>query len=150
MIVTTTTSVENRTITSYEGIVFGEVITGINVLKDIGAGLRCGRRREDGLRSSRLRQRDADGYVQRNRGKIEIKNSGSALLSCASSFMKAAFERILRAYFKNRRFVRNLALSRTPESRQNPKEMPHFCLPDSPNAARTAPKVDKNPEKSEK
>ena len=40
MIVTTTTSVENRTITSYEGIVFGEVITGINVLKDIGAGLR--------------------------------------------------------------------------------------------------------------
>lgn len=34
MIVTTTTSVENRTITSYE------VITGINVLKDIGAGLR--------------------------------------------------------------------------------------------------------------
>ena len=39
MIVTTTTSVENRTITSYEGIVFGEVITGINVLKDIGAGL---------------------------------------------------------------------------------------------------------------
>ena len=40
MIVTTTTSVENRTITSYEGIVFGEVITGINVFKDIGAGLR--------------------------------------------------------------------------------------------------------------
>lgn len=58
--------------------------------------------------------------------------------------------RLLRAYFKNRRFVRNPALSRTPESRQNPKEMPHFCLLDSPNAARTAPKVDKNPEKSEK
>ena len=64
--------------------------------------------------------------------------------------MKAAFKRILRANFKNRRFARSLALSRAPESRQNPKEMPHFYLPDSPNAARTAPKVDKNPEKSEK
>ena len=34
--------------------------------------------------------------------------------------MKAAFERILRANLKNRHFARNLALSRTPESRQNP------------------------------
>lgn len=40
MIITTTTSVENRQISSYEGIVFGEVITGINMLKDLGAGLR--------------------------------------------------------------------------------------------------------------
>ncbi|MFZ8765196.1 putative heavy metal-binding protein [Enterococcus diestrammenae] len=40
MIITTTTSVENRQIGSYEGIVFGEVITGINMLKDLGAGLR--------------------------------------------------------------------------------------------------------------
>ena len=38
--------------------------------------------------------------------------------------MTAAFERILRAYFKNRRFARNLALSRTPESRQNPGKTP--------------------------
>lgn len=36
--------------------------------------------------------------------------------------MKAAFKRILRAYFKNRRFVRNLALSRAPESRQKPEK----------------------------
>ena len=40
MIVTTTTSVEGRTIREYRGIVFGEVIAGINVLKDIGAALR--------------------------------------------------------------------------------------------------------------
>ena len=40
MILTTTNSVEGRTIASYHGIVFGEVITGINMFKDIGAGLR--------------------------------------------------------------------------------------------------------------
>lgn len=40
MIVTTTGSVEGRTIVSYEGIVFGEVISGINFLKDLGAGMR--------------------------------------------------------------------------------------------------------------
>ena len=31
---------EGRTIVEYKGIVFGEVITGINFIKDIGAGLR--------------------------------------------------------------------------------------------------------------
>ncbi len=40
MIVTTTNSVEGREIREYRGIVFGEVITGINVFKDIGAGFR--------------------------------------------------------------------------------------------------------------
>lgn len=40
MIVTTTPSVEGYRITGYYGIVFGEVITGINFLRDIGAGLR--------------------------------------------------------------------------------------------------------------
>ncbi|NEG95729.1 putative heavy metal-binding protein [Bifidobacterium sp. SMB2] len=40
MIVTTTPTVEGYTITGYYGIVFGEVISGVNVLKDIGAGLR--------------------------------------------------------------------------------------------------------------
>ena len=40
MIVTTTTSVEGYRITGYYGIVFGEVITGINFLKDFGAGIR--------------------------------------------------------------------------------------------------------------
>lgn len=40
MIVTTTPTIEGRRIDSYLGIAFGEVITGINVIKDIGAGLR--------------------------------------------------------------------------------------------------------------
>jgi len=40
MITTTTSSIEGKTITSYNGVVFGEVITGINMFKDIGAGLR--------------------------------------------------------------------------------------------------------------
>jgi uncharacterized protein YbjQ (UPF0145 family) len=40
MIITTTTQIEGRAIAEYKGIVFGEVITGINFLKDLGAGLR--------------------------------------------------------------------------------------------------------------
>lgn len=40
MIVTTTANVDSREVEEYLGIVFGEVITGINVLRDIGAGLR--------------------------------------------------------------------------------------------------------------
>lgn len=39
MIITTTPSVEGRRITDYYGVVFGEVITGINVFKDFAAGL---------------------------------------------------------------------------------------------------------------
>ncbi|PWG60291.1 putative heavy metal-binding protein [Bifidobacterium catulorum] len=40
MIVTTTPTVEGYVITGYYGIVFGEVISGVNILKDLGAGLR--------------------------------------------------------------------------------------------------------------
>ena len=40
MTVTTTNSVEGHSILEYKGIVFGEVITGINMFRDIGAGLR--------------------------------------------------------------------------------------------------------------
>ncbi|MDO4792753.1 MAG: putative heavy metal-binding protein [Filifactor alocis] len=40
MIVTTTPSIEGREIDQYKGIVFGEVISGVNFFKDIGAGLR--------------------------------------------------------------------------------------------------------------
>lgn len=38
MIVTTTPSVEGRRITEYRGVVFGEVITGIDFVKDFAAG----------------------------------------------------------------------------------------------------------------
>ena len=39
MIVTTTPSVEGKRIVDYRGIVFGEVISGVNVFKDFAAGL---------------------------------------------------------------------------------------------------------------
>lgn len=39
MIVTTTLSVEGRRITEYKGVVFGEVIAGVNFVKDFVAGL---------------------------------------------------------------------------------------------------------------
>lgn len=39
MIVTTTPSVEGRRILEYKGVVFGEVISGVNFLKDFAAGL---------------------------------------------------------------------------------------------------------------
>src|SRR5690606_41729032 len=39
MIVTTTNTVEGRKIAEYKGIAFGEVISGVNFLKDFAAGL---------------------------------------------------------------------------------------------------------------
>jgi uncharacterized protein YbjQ (UPF0145 family) len=39
MIVTTTPSVEGRKIIEYRGIVFGEVISGVDFIKDFAAGL---------------------------------------------------------------------------------------------------------------
>lgn len=40
MIFTTTQTIEGRTIVEYKGIVFGEVISGVNFFKDFGAGIR--------------------------------------------------------------------------------------------------------------
>ena len=40
MIVTTTQSVDGYVVTGYYGIVFGEVITGVNFMKDFGSGIR--------------------------------------------------------------------------------------------------------------
>lgn len=37
MIITTTPSVEGKRITEYKGIVFGEVVSGVNFVKDIAA-----------------------------------------------------------------------------------------------------------------
>lgn len=39
MIITTTPSVEGRRIREYKGIVFGEVISGVDFIKDFAAGL---------------------------------------------------------------------------------------------------------------
>ena len=40
MILTTTQSIEGRSIVEYKGIVFGEVISGVNFFKDFGASIR--------------------------------------------------------------------------------------------------------------
>ena len=40
MIVTTTQSVEGKRIVEYKGIVFGEVVSGVNFMKDFAAGMR--------------------------------------------------------------------------------------------------------------
>ena len=40
MILTTTPAIEGRTITEYKGVVFGEVISGVNFLKDFAASIR--------------------------------------------------------------------------------------------------------------
>ena len=39
MIITTTPSIEGKTIVEYKGVVFGEVIAGVNIIKDFAAGL---------------------------------------------------------------------------------------------------------------
>ena len=40
MIITTSGNVEGKTISEYKGIVFGEVVSGVNFLRDIGASFR--------------------------------------------------------------------------------------------------------------
>lgn len=40
MILTTTPKIDGREIAEYKGIVFGEVITGVNFFKDFGAAVR--------------------------------------------------------------------------------------------------------------
>ena len=40
MIATTTPNIEGKRIIAYKGIVFGEVISGVNVIADMAAGLR--------------------------------------------------------------------------------------------------------------
>ena len=40
MIITTTPTIEGRTIVEYKGVVFGEVIAGVDFLRDIAASIR--------------------------------------------------------------------------------------------------------------
>lgn len=40
MILTTTPSVDGRTITDYKGVVFGEVVSGVNFIRDFAASIR--------------------------------------------------------------------------------------------------------------
>ncbi|MDF2590024.1 MAG: hypothetical protein K0S41_3865 [Anaerocolumna sp.] len=78
MIITTTPSIEGKTIIEYKGVVFGEVISGVNFIKDFAAGLsnffggRSGtyeeeliQARENAMREmeNRARQMGADAVV---------------------------------------------------------------------------------------
>lgn len=40
MILTTTPTIEGRTIAEYKGVVFGEVVSGVNFLRDFAASIR--------------------------------------------------------------------------------------------------------------
>ena len=40
MVITTTNEIQDKKVVEYKGIVFGEVISGVNMFKDLGANLR--------------------------------------------------------------------------------------------------------------
>ena len=99
MILTTTPTVEGRTIIEYKGVVFGEVITGVNFIKDIKASLRdiVGGRsssyegelinaRTQALREleERARQMNADAVVGIDLDYEVLGQGGSMLMVSAS------------------------------------------------------------------
>ena len=99
MIFTTTPTVEGRTITEYKGVVFGEVISGVNFIKDIKASLRdiVGGRsgsyeqelinaRSQALRGleERARQLNADAVVGIDLDYEVLGQNGSMLMVSAS------------------------------------------------------------------
>ena len=99
MILTTTPTIEGRTITEYKGVVFGEVISGVNFIKDIKASLRdfVGGRsgsyeqelinaRAQALREleERARQMNADAVVGIDIDYEVLGQSGSMLMVSAS------------------------------------------------------------------
>jgi uncharacterized protein YbjQ (UPF0145 family) len=99
MIHTTTPTVEGRTIIEYKGIVFGEVISGVNFIKDFKASLRdfVGGRsgsyeqelinaRAQALREleERARQLNADAVVGIDLDYEVLGQNGSMLMVSAS------------------------------------------------------------------
>ena len=99
MILTTTPTVEGRTIIEYKGVVFGEVISGVNFIKDFKASLRdiVGGRsgsyeqelinaRAQALREleERARQLNADAVVGIDLDYEVLGQNGSMLMVSAS------------------------------------------------------------------
>ena len=88
MIVTTTQSIEGYKITGYYGIVFGEVITGINIFKDFGAGIRnIVGGRSQGYELQELEQRAAEMGAHAVVGvdmDYEVLGQGNMLMVTAS------------------------------------------------------------------
>ena len=58
ILVTTTPSVDGYTITNYQGIVFGEVVSGVNMFKDLGAGRETSGGRSQGYEEELMRARN--------------------------------------------------------------------------------------------
>ena len=99
MILTTTPTIEGHTIAEYKGVVFGEVISGVNFIKDFKASLRdfVGGRsgsyeqelinaRAQALREleERARQMNADAVVGIDIDYEVLGQSGSMLMVSAS------------------------------------------------------------------
>ena len=99
MILTTTPTLEGRTIIEYKGVVFGEVISGVNFIKDFKASLRdfVGGRsgsyeqelinaRAQALREleERARQLNADAVVGIDLDYEVLGQNGSMLMVSAS------------------------------------------------------------------
>ncbi len=104
MIVTTTNQIEGREILEYKGIVFGEVISGVDFIKDFAAGIRnlIGGRsgsyeeelkmaREEAIREMKIRAKEigADAIVGvdidyevlgTNGGMLMVTSSGTAVI----------------------------------------------------------------------
>ena len=83
MIVTTTNSVEGYRVEEYLGVVAGEVVSGINMFRDIGAGLRNmfgGRSAgyEDEMQSARQECLAEMGAVPRSSGRTRSSARRSA------------------------------------------------------------------------
>jgi uncharacterized protein YbjQ (UPF0145 family) len=99
MIITTTPSLQGRTIREYQGIVTGEAIIGANIIKDFLAGIRdiVGGRAaayEDALRAAReealremsqeARERGADAVIGVDLD-YEVLGSGNGMLMVSAS-----------------------------------------------------------------
>ena len=99
MILTTTPTIEGHTITEYKGVVFGEVISGVNFIKDFKASIRdfVGGRsgsyegelitaRTQALNEleERARQMNADAVVGIDMDYEVLGQSGSMLMVSAS------------------------------------------------------------------
>ena len=95
MIITTTPSVEGRKIVEYKGIVFGEVVSGVNFIKDFAAGLsnffggRSGSYEEELMQArtealEEMKQRakalGANAVVGADNGMLMVSVSGTAVV----------------------------------------------------------------------
>ena len=81
----TTTGMEEREILEYKGLVFGEVITGVNFLKDIAAGFR-------NVFGGRSASYEGELTQARNEALIEMQNRAIAIGANAVIGVKMDYE----------------------------------------------------------